>query len=136
MQGNETPRGDATAGSGVGDAATRLAQDTADLARREVRAIQDEALAGLRRFGTAGVLFAGAGVCGVLTLAAAHQTLLRATESVLPRTAAAAVLTCAYATGGAGLAYLARDRVRATAEATARALEKEHERLAPETPAP
>ncbi|GAA2473421.1 phage holin family protein [Streptomyces longisporus] len=120
-------RGDNTesAGGRMGDAAARLAEDTAELARREVRAIQDEAVTALRRFGTGGLLLAGAGTCGVLALGAAHEALLRAVESVLPRGKAAGVLMCAYASGAIALGVLARNRIRAGTNATAGALEKE-----------
>ncbi|WP_171113910.1 MULTISPECIES: phage holin family protein [unclassified Streptomyces] len=120
-------RGDESesAGGRMGDAAARLAEDTAELARREVRAIQDEAVTALRRFGAGGLLLAGAGTCGVLALWAAHETLLRAVESVLPREKAAVALTCAYAGGAAALGMAARNRIRAGAQATAGAMEKE-----------
>ncbi|GGM16975.1 hypothetical protein GCM10010129_71430 [Streptomyces fumigatiscleroticus] len=120
-------RGDdpASAGGRVGDAATRLAQDTAELARREIRAMQEEALTALKRFGAGGVLLAGAGTCGALALWAAHETLLRTVESVLPRGRAAALLTCAYAAGATALGIAARDRMRAAARAAATALEEE-----------
>ncbi|MFG2638009.1 phage holin family protein [Streptomyces sp. NPDC048362] len=72
--------GPAAGADGVGDAATRLAQDTAELARREIRAIQDEIMAGVRRFGAGGLLGAGAGVCGILALWAAQETVLRGAE--------------------------------------------------------
>ncbi|MEU9444099.1 hypothetical protein AB0D42_24970 [Streptomyces sp. NPDC048304] len=86
-------RGEGDPASGadrIGDAANRLAQDTADLARRELRAIQDETMAGLRRLTVGGTLLAGAGLCGILAVSAVHETVLRAAESVLPRARAAA----------------------------------------------
>ncbi|MFE5258596.1 phage holin family protein [Streptomyces coelicoflavus] len=108
----------------VPEALDRLAQDTTELARREIGAVQEEALAALKRFGAGGVLLAGAGTCGVLALWAVHEAMLRAAESVLPR-GRAAVLACAYTVGGAALGVAARNRVRAAADATAGALEKE-----------
>ncbi|MHC3475367.1 phage holin family protein [Streptomyces sp. 7R007] len=120
------PEGESgSAGGRVQDAASRLAQDTTELARREIRAIQEEAMAALKRLGAGGVLLAGAGTCGVLALWAAHETLLRATERVLPRGSAAAVLACAYGAGGAAMAVAARERIRAAADGTADALQKE-----------
>jgi hypothetical protein len=120
-------RGDGTASAagGMTDAAARLAQDTAELARREIRAVQEEAMTALKRFGAGGALLAGAGTCGVLALWSAHETLLRGLESVMPRGRAAALLTFGYATAAAALAVAARERVRAAAEATAGAMEKE-----------
>jgi hypothetical protein len=126
---------DATPGGGrVSDAATRLAQDTRELARHEIRAMRGELMAGLRRFAASGTLAAGAGVCGILALWATHETVLRAVESVLPKTRAAAVLACVYASGAVALGLGARDRMRAAAEAAAEALEHEHERM-PSAPA-
>ena len=133
----------ASAGGGMQDAAARLAQDTTELAREEIRAVQDEVMTALKRFGAGGALLAGAGTCGVLALWAAHETLLRGMESVLPRGRAAAVLTCAYAAAAVGLGFAARDRVQAAARATAGALDKEaghleqqQERTATETATP
>ncbi|MFD8427769.1 phage holin family protein [Streptomyces coelicoflavus] len=114
-----------SAGGRMGDAAARLAQDTTELARREIGALQEEVLAALKRFGAGGVLLAGAGTCGVLALWAAHETVMRAAESALPRGRAAALLACAYGAGGAALGVAARNRIRAAADATAGALEKE-----------
>lgn len=64
-------------------------------------------------------------MCGVLGLWAAHETVLRALESVMPRGRAAALLTCVYGTGAAVLALAARDRVNAAADTAADALERE-----------
>ncbi|WP_158693222.1 phage holin family protein [Streptomyces viridochromogenes] len=130
-------RGDdsASAGGRMGDAAARLAEDTAELARREVRAIQDEAMTALRRFGAGGLLLAGAGTCGVLALWTAHEAVLRAVESVLPRRRASVVLTCAYVSGAVALGLAARDRIRAAARTAARAMEDEAGQLEREHPA-
>ncbi|MEU2925854.1 phage holin family protein [Streptomyces sp. NPDC007251] len=122
-------RGEGDPASGadrIGDAANRLAQDTADLARRELRAIQDEAMAGLRRLTVGGTLLAGAGLCGILAVSAVHETVLRAAESVLPRARAAALLAGLYTSAAVGLGLAARNRMRAAAEAAAEALEHGH----------
>ncbi|MFJ7150308.1 phage holin family protein [Streptomyces sp. NPDC100445] len=121
--------GEESAGSPVGDAAARLAEDTADLARREVRAIQQEALSTLRRLGAGGALLAGAGTCGVLALWAAHEAVLRGVESVMPRGRAAVTLTCLYAASAAALGAAARNRLRTAAQATASTMTKEAQRL-------
>ncbi|MFI1071756.1 hypothetical protein [Streptomyces puniciscabiei] len=55
-QGDETP-----AAGGVGDAAARLAQDTCELARKEIGAVRDEIMTALKRLGAGGLLLAGAG---------------------------------------------------------------------------
>lgn len=67
-------RGDdpASAVDRVGDT-RRGWQDTAELARREIRAIQGEAMTGARRFVAGGTLLAGTGLCGVLALTAVHE---------------------------------------------------------------
>ncbi|MFF8596881.1 phage holin family protein [Streptomyces sp. NPDC015220] len=134
-----TPREDGSSSAArVSEAAARLGQDAAELARREVRAMQGDLMAGLRRFEEGGALFAGAGVCGILALWTAHETVLRALESVMPRGRAAAVLTCVYGSGAAVLALAARDRVSSAAEAAADALDREADdlRSGPPTPGP
>ncbi|WP_129311413.1 phage holin family protein [Streptomyces sp. L2] len=115
----------ASAGGGMQDAAARLAQDTTELARQEIRAVQEEVMTALKRFGAGDALLAGAGTCGVLALWAAHETLLRGMESLLPRGPAAALLTCTYAAAAVGMGLAARGRVRSAAQATAGALDKE-----------
>ncbi|MEU2714357.1 phage holin family protein [Streptomyces sp. NPDC007205] len=113
-------QGDGTsAAGGVGDAAARLAQDTGELARKEIGAVRDEIMTALKRLGAGGLLLAGAGTCGVLALAAAHTTLLRALGAVLPERTASAVLSCAYAAGAVGLGMGALNRIRAAARAAA-----------------
>ncbi|WP_225813630.1 phage holin family protein [Streptomyces spinosus] len=121
--------GEEPAGSPVGDAAARLAEDTAELARREVRAIQQEALSALRRLGAGGALLAGAGTCSVLALWAAHEAALRGVESVLPRGRAALTLACLYASSAAALGMAARNRLRSAAQATADSMTREAQRL-------
>ncbi|WP_306187293.1 MULTISPECIES: phage holin family protein [unclassified Streptomyces] len=132
-----TPGDEASSGAGrASDAASRLGQDLAEVARREVRALRDDLMAGLRRFGVGGALFAGAGVCGLLALCSAHETALRGLEAVMPRGRAAAVLTCVYGCGAAVLTRAACNRVNAAAEAAADALEKGAEDLDSAAPAP
>ncbi|MFE0328982.1 phage holin family protein [Streptomyces sp. NPDC003753] len=123
MQGDDS----AESRSRVGDAAARLAQDTAQLARHEILAVQSEVRAALRRFGAGGALLGAAGVCGLLALWSAHETALRALEPALPGARASAVLTCAYATGAATLGVAARNRVRAAGQASADALDRARE---------
>ncbi|MEU7968709.1 phage holin family protein [Streptomyces sp. NPDC049097] len=97
--------------SPVGDAAARLAQDTAQLARNELLAVESEIRAALRRIGAGGALSGAAGVCGVLALWSAHETLLRSLEPILPGARASAVLGGAYAMGALALAQAARRRL-------------------------
>ena len=123
MQGDDSAEGR----SRMGDAAARLAQDTAQLARHEILAVQSEVRAALRRIGAGGALLGAAGVCGLLALWSAHETALRVLEPVLPGARASAVLGCAYATGAATLCLAARNRVRAAVEASADALDHAHE---------
>ncbi|MDQ0687210.1 hypothetical protein QFZ56_006173 [Streptomyces achromogenes] len=93
-------------------------------------------MAGVRRFGAGGLLVAGAGVCGILALWAAQETVLRGAESVLPRASAPAVLTCAYASAAVGLGFAARNQMRAAAEAAVAALEEEDQKVRPASTAP
>ncbi|WP_208902700.1 phage holin family protein [Streptomyces incarnatus] len=111
-QGDETP-----AAGGAGDAAARPAQDTGELARKEIGAVRDEIMTALKRLGAGGLLLAGAGTCGVLALAAAHTTLLRSLGPVLPESTASAVRSGAYGAGALGLTMAARGRTRAAARA-------------------
>jgi hypothetical protein len=113
--------------SRVGDAAARLAQDTAQLARHEILAVQSEVRAALRRVGAGGALLGAAGVFGLLALWSAHEAALRVVERALPGARAPALLGCAYATGAATLGLAARNRVRAAVEASAEALDQAHE---------
>ncbi|MEU0600174.1 phage holin family protein [Streptomyces sp. NPDC006393] len=132
-----TPGDEASPGAGrVSDAASRLGQDVAELVRREVRAMRHDFMAGLRRFGAGGALFAGAGVCGLLALCSAHETALRGLEAVMPRVRAAAVLTGVYGCGAAALALAACNRMNAAADATADTLGKEAEKLDSASPTP
>ncbi|MEU5085315.1 phage holin family protein [Streptomyces sp. NPDC021356] len=132
-----SPGEDSTAGAGrMGDAAARLGQDAAELARHEIRAVRDDLVAGLRAFGAGGALIAGSGVCGLLALWAAHEAALRGLETVMPRGRAAALLAGVYGSGAAALALAARDRVNAAARAAAEALEKEADDLRPAPAAP
>lgn len=113
IQGDGSPddrgRGD---DKGLGDdAAARLARDTAQMARHELLVLESEARAALRRIGAGGVLLGAAGVCGVLALWSAHETLLRSLEPVLPGARAPALLGGMYATGAVTLALAARERL-------------------------
>lgn len=55
-----TPGGEASSGAGrMSDAASRLGQDVAELVRREARSMRHDLVAGPRRFGAGGALFAG-----------------------------------------------------------------------------
>jgi hypothetical protein len=123
MQGDDSAEGR----SRVGDAAARLAQDTAQLARHEILAVQSEVRAALRRIGAGGALLGAAGVCGLLALWSAHETALRTLESALPGARASAALACAYATSAATLGVAARNRVRAAGQASADALDRARE---------
>ena len=125
MQGDDSAEGR----SSMGNAAARLAQDTAQLARPEILAVQSEVRAALRRIGAGGALLGAAGVCGLLALWSAHETALRALERPLPGARASAVLGCAYATGAATLGLAARNRVRAAVDASTEALDQAHEAM-------
>jgi hypothetical protein len=113
----------------LGDAAARLREDTAELVRQELREVRDELADTMRRAGVGGAALAGAGALGLLAAVAAHQTALRALESVLPRPAAAAVLGLGYAAGAAGLAVYGAERLRAAAQSSGEAIDKVREDL-------
>lgn len=125
-QGDDSAEGRAT----VGDAAARLAQDTAQLVRHEILAVQGEIRAALRRIGAGGALLGAAGVCGGLALWSAHETALRVLETKLPGPRASAVLGCAYAAGAVALGAAARDRVRTGVQTSADAFDQVDEAVA------
>lgn len=106
----------------AGDAAARLSQDTAELVRQELAEVGSQLTATVRRAGLGAVLVAGSGLCGLLTLWAAHETALRALEHLMPRDWAAASLTAAYASGAGALAVLGWDRLRAAARESGEAI--------------
>lgn len=110
-------------GGGMGDAAARLTQDTADLIRAELQVARDEVMATVRRTGTAAALLGGAGVCGVLVLATGTVTVLRGLEKIMPPGRAALVLTTLYAAGAAGLAAAGMQAARAANESAEQALD-------------
>ncbi|MEV6025729.1 phage holin family protein [Streptomyces sp. NPDC052036] len=126
VQGGDSSEGRPT----VGDTAARLAQDTAQLVRHEILAVQSEIRAALRRIGAGGALLGAAGVFGVLALWSAHETALRALESKLPGPRAPALMGCAYAAGAVALGAAARDRVRTGFQASAEAFDEADQAVA------
>ncbi|MDT0466233.1 phage holin family protein [Streptomyces gibsoniae] len=126
VQGGDSSEGRPT----VGDAAARLAQDTAQLVRHEILAVQSELRAALRRIGAGGAMLGAAGGFGVLALWSAHETALRALESKLPGPRAPALLGCAYAAGAVALGAAARDRVRTGVQVSAEAFDEEDRSVA------
>ncbi|MFJ9770312.1 phage holin family protein [Kitasatospora sp. NPDC101157] len=121
---NTTTHGDAE--QGVGDAARRLTESTANLVRQEVDRVRDELTATVRQAGLGAGLLAGAGVCGVLGLASVHTVLLRTFERRLPPRAAAATLTVLYLAGAAALLPVARERLDRARRRGAGALDQAH----------
>lgn len=114
---------------GPGDAAAKLGQDTAELVRQQLRDARAELTATIRRGGLGTVLLAGAGVCGTLAVWSAHETALRALETVLPKPWAAGSLTVGYAVGAGVLAAYGRDRIKAAAGASGQALDQARRHL-------
>lgn len=106
---------------GPREAAARLGQDTADLVRAEVQRRRDDLVETAWRSSTSIALFGGAALCGVLALASAEATMLRALEKVMPRGRAAFVLTLIQSAGAVGLALAGRSamqQARAAAQET------------------
>lgn len=103
-------------------AATRLTRDTAALVREQVEQLTRDLADTVRDAGTGAVMIAGAGACGLLAVVAAHQTVLRTLESMMPRPLAAMVLTAAYGAGGAALAAAGAKKIKEAAEASGQAL--------------
>lgn len=97
---------------GPREAAARLGQDTADLVRAEVQRRRDDLVATAWRSSTSIALFGGAALCGVLAMASAEATMLRAMEKVMPRGRAALVLTLVQSAGALGLALAGRNAMQ------------------------
>ena len=108
--------------SGAETAATRLTRDTAALVREQVEQLTRDLADTVRDAGAGAVLLAGAATCGLLALAAAHQSALRALESMMPRPLAAMTLTAAYGGGAAALASAGLKKIKEAADASGDAL--------------
>ncbi|MBS2965695.1 phage holin family protein [Actinocrinis puniceicyclus] len=108
--------------SGTEAAATRLTRDTTALVREQVEQLTRELAGTVRDAGAGAVLLAGAGACGLLAVAAAHQTAMRALESMMPRPLAAVTLTVAYGAGAAAMSAAGMKKIKDAADASAEAL--------------
>jgi hypothetical protein len=108
--------------SGAETAATRLTRDTAALVREQVEQLTRDLADTVRDAGAGALLLAGAATCGLLALAAAHQSALRALESMMPRPLAAMTLTAAYGGGAAALASAGLKKIKEAADASGDAL--------------
>jgi hypothetical protein len=95
----------ASADAGMTGAAGRLSQDLATLLHEEFDRARDEITATARRTGLGTAALAAGGVFGILSLMAAHQTVLRRLERLMPPHRAAATLTCIYTSCAGGLAW-------------------------------
>ena len=108
--------------TGTETAATRLTRDTAALVREQVEQLTRDLADTVRDAGAGAVLLAGAGTCGLLALAAAHQSALRTLESVMPRPLAAMTMTAAYGAGAAALATAGMKKIKEAADASTETL--------------
>jgi hypothetical protein len=108
--------------TGTETAATRLTRDTAALVREQVEQLTRDLADTVRDAGAGAVLLAGAGTCGLLALAAAHQSALRTLESMMPRPLAAITMTIAYGAGAAALATAGMKKIKEAADASAETL--------------
>jgi hypothetical protein len=99
--------------SGSDDLGQRLARDVLDVGRQELVKLREDLVGQLRPATTGLVLLAGAGVGGVLAVAAATTASLRLLELVLPRRLAALALTGGYAAGSALLLRLGLQQLTA-----------------------
>jgi hypothetical protein len=114
------------------DAAARLTRDTAALAREQIGQLVKELTATVREAGAGAALLGGAGVCGVLALAAAHQSALRTLETMMPRPLAAVTLTGVYGGAAAALTTAGLKKIRAAADASGAALSEAHQADVPD----
>lgn len=94
------------------EAASRLSRDTGVLIREELESVRDELAATIKHMG-GGAIMAGAAVgCGVLALVATHDAVLGLLESVMPASAAGAVLAASYVAAATSLMLLARKQLK------------------------
>lgn len=121
-------------GRRLGEAASRLTQDTADIVREQVRDVARQWAGTAADAGIGVGLLALGGVLGAFALATAHQTLLRGLESVLPRRRAAAVLTLGYGAGATALIMVGAAKVRETAVVSGQALDRARQGVGHEGP--
>lgn len=106
------------------EATERLTRDIVALARQQVERLRGELVESGRQLGGGTVLLAGAGGLGLMAAISAHQTALRTLDALVPRPVAAAILTAAYASGGAVLAAAGVDRVRSAADTSGDLIEQ------------
>lgn len=99
------------------EAATRLSKDTGALIREELESVRDELAVTIKHM-SGGAILAGAAVgCGVLALVATHDAVLGLLESVMPASAAGAVLAASYVAAATTLVLLARKQLKDAADA-------------------
>ena len=108
--------------TGTETAATRLTRDTAALVREQVEQLTRDLAGTVRDAGAGAVFLAGAGTCGLLALAAAHQSALRTLESMMPRPLAAMTMTTAYGAGAAALAMAGMKKIKEAADTSTETL--------------
>lgn len=108
--------------TGTETAATRLTRDTAALVREQVEQLTRDLADTVRDAGAGAIFLAGAGTCGLLALASAHQSTLRVRESMMPRPLAAITMTAAYGAGAAALATAGMKKIREAADASTETL--------------
>jgi hypothetical protein len=125
---------------GIADALHDLSDNTAALARREVRSALQETWQKARQGGPAAALLGAAGLLGLFAAASAYRLSLRLLEKRLPPATAALVATGIYGAAAAGAALLGYARLRevslplptGTARETASAIAEAGSRLRPE----
>ncbi|MEV0001686.1 phage holin family protein [Micromonospora sp. NPDC050980] len=108
------------AGDGRRSPTERLAEDVAEVARAEVRAVRAQVGEAARPAGVGIALLAAAGGCLVLGAGAASTTVLRVLETMLPRRLAAAGLTTGYLVTAVLLGRVGLARLRAAGGPSAR----------------
>jgi hypothetical protein len=98
-----------------------LTEDVRALVRSEVRAVRGEVVHQLSTARRASVLLGGAGVFGLLAIGSSAALLLRLLDTVLPRTASAAIVTALYGGAAGALAAAGIAEARRVSEEVGRA---------------
>jgi Putative Actinobacterial Holin-X, holin superfamily III len=99
------------------EAANRLSKDTSALVREELVSVRDDLAGTIKHMSGGAILVGAAAGSALLALVATHEAILQLLESVMPASAAGAVLAASYVAAATTLVLLARKQLKAAADA-------------------
>jgi hypothetical protein len=108
----QQPQNDDPRDLSLGELAKQLAQDFSTLARQEIELAKAELTQKGKKFGLGGAMFGGAGVAGLMALAALTASLILLLALAIPGWVAALVVALVWAAVGGFLALRGRDKVK------------------------